>query len=79
MKTLTSLLTQNQKIEIKKILKSLKKSTIINNYYWYTSVEAMGSGGIGQIRFLKKIMQIRIQTSYGKGQWNYADVIIIQI
>jgi hypothetical protein len=77
--TLTSQLSKTQQSEIRIILKSLGKKTALNNLKWDEDNKAMGSGGVGQIQLKKRLKEIRVQTTYGKGRNNYADVIIINI
>ena len=79
MKNLNKVLTPSQKKEVKAILKSLNLPTVLGKYDFTYDVKAMGSGGVGQIKYMPGIKQIRVQTSYGKGRHNYADVIIINI
>lgn len=78
-KLVTKHLTKVQIKDIKTILKSLGKSTALTKYKWNENNVAMGSGGVGQIQLKPRLGIIRVQTSYGKGRNNYANVIEINI
>ena len=46
---------------------------------FYTDTISMGSGGVGQVQFKSTLNQARIQVSSGKGKWNFAIIVVIEL
>lgn len=44
-----------------------------------TTTKPMGSGGVGQIKHMKRSNTLRVQLSYGTGKYNYAKVAIFEL
>ena len=75
-------LEKKEKIEqVREIIKTNRLLEDRNKALWeagfWTKEVPMGTGGVGQVKVLKRTGEIRIQIESGHGSYNYAASVII--